>query len=256
MRATLASRLGPSHHGEIGRLEHLAALDRTIDGNGVDGLDRRAGIARRLPVQLDALRHIERHVEARRARVIGQREHLQFAGHIGLDLQRAHVAVEIDQDIARIAEAVLAGQRLSDAGGDFPRGDGAAGARHDDFGKPAGVDADELVRPDRVENAVGRDRARRAEIGRAEDRHVGDRPGIFDEIADGDDVAGDGDARLERRQRRGRRGLRGRRAAQRQQQREACDHEPGHGRDPSHFISCEVVCSISSAAVMTLEFIS
>ena len=70
-------------------------------------------------------------------------------------------------------------------GRDFARGDGAAGARHDDFGEAVRVDADELVRPDRVENAIGCDRAGGAEIGRAENRHVGDRSGILDEIADG-----------------------------------------------------------------------
>ncbi len=195
--------LGPPHRREIGCLQHFAAFDRTIDRDGADGLDGGAGIARRLPLQRHAIGHIERHVEARRARIIGQRQYPQLAGGIGLDLQRAHVAVEIDQDVACIAEAVLPGQRLSDPGGDFTCRDGAAGAGHDDFGEAVGVDADELVRPDGVENAIGCHRAGGAEIGGAENRHVGDWPGIFDQIADGDDIAGDGDVGLERRHRRG-----------------------------------------------------
>ena len=188
--------------------------------------------------------------------IVGQREHLWLAGHVRLDLQRAHVAVEVDLDVVGIAEPVLAGQRLGDAVGNLPRRYRAAGAGHDHVGKPAGVDADELVRPDGIEDAIGRDRARGAEIGRAENRHVGHRPGIFDEVADAHDVAGDGDAGLERGRGRRRRRLRGRRAAHNEQQGERCDHQSGHGRDLSQRISCEVVCSISSAAVMTLEFIS
>ena len=45
-------------------------------------------------------------------------------------------------------------------------------------------------------------------------------------------------------------------ADEREQERENPDAEADHGQDLSHFISCDVVCSISSAAVMTLEFIS
>ena len=110
-------------------------------------------------------------------------------------------------------------------------------------------------------NAIGRDRARGAEIGRAEDRYVGDGPGVFDQVADAHDVAADGDARHERRQRRRRRLRRGRREPSRAA---SGDRQSGMARIMArvmamtfrHFISCEVVCSISSAAVMTLEFIS
>jgi hypothetical protein len=146
--------LGPPHHREIGCLQYLAAFDRAVDRDGADGVDGGAGIARRLPLQRHAIGHIERHVEARRVRIIGQRQYPQLTGGIGLDLQRAHVAVEIDQDVACIAEAVLPGQCLGDPGGDLTRRYRAAGAGHDDFGEAVGIDADELVRPDGVENAI------------------------------------------------------------------------------------------------------
>ena len=60
--------------------------------------------------------------------------------------------------------------------------------RHDDFGEAAGVDVDELVRPDGLDDTICRHRASGAGIGRAEDRNVGGRAGILDEIADADDV--------------------------------------------------------------------
>ena len=50
-----------------------------------------------------------------------------------------------------------------------------------------------------------------AEVGRAEDRHVGGRAGILDQIADAHDLAGDGDQLLEPRAlRSARRSARGR----------------------------------------------
>ena len=55
--------------------------------------------------------------------------------------------------------------------------------------EPAGVDVDELVRTDRLDDAVGRHRAAGAEIGRAEDRHLGHCAGIVDQVADAHDVA-------------------------------------------------------------------
>ena len=93
----------------------------------------------------------------------------------------------------------MALERPRDAHGNFLRGDRAAGAGDDHLGKPARVDADKLVRPDRFDHALGRHRAAGAEIGRAEDRHLGDGPGILDEIADPHDVAGHGDVGAERR---------------------------------------------------------
>ena len=45
---------------------------------------------------------------------------------------------------------------------------------------------------------LGRHGAGGAEIGRAEDRHVGDDAGIVDQIADAHEIAGDGRFGLER----------------------------------------------------------
>jgi hypothetical protein len=209
-----------------------------------------------VPVKRCARRQIERHVETRRARIVGERQHFQLAGHARLDLQRAHLVIEFDQNAARLAEAVLTCQRLGDARGNLLPDNRAARARDDHFGKPAGIDADELVRPDRLDDPLRRHRAPGAEIGRAEDRHVGDRPGIIDEVADAHDVGGHGDAGAQRRHRILRGGGIGEKADQRQRQSEKSDDGADHQTDPSHFISCEVVCNISSAAVMTLEFIS
>ena len=44
----------------------------------------------------------------------------------------------------------------------------------------------------RLDHGLGRHRSGGAEIGRAEDRHLGDDAGMLDQIADAHDVAGDG----------------------------------------------------------------
>ena len=53
-----------------------------------------------------------------------------------------------------------------------------------------------------------------------------------------------------------RRGRIGERRRQRQEDAESEDAGADHGKDLFQRISCAVDCSISSAAVMTLEFIS
>ena len=65
--------------------------------------------------------------------------------------------------------------------------------------KPRGVDPDERMAADRLEHGIGGYRAGIAEIGRAEDRHIGNDAGILDEIADAHDVAADDRFGLERR---------------------------------------------------------
>jgi hypothetical protein len=52
---------------------------------------------------------------------------------------------------------------------------------------------------DRLDDAVGRHGAAGAEVGRAEDRYLGHRAGIIDQVADAHDVAGDGNAGAQRR---------------------------------------------------------
>ena len=68
---------------------------------------------------------------------------------------------------------------------------GAARARHLDLVDAAGIEADQRVRAHRFDHRFGRHRAGGAEIGRAEDRHVGDDAGMLDQIADAHEIAGD-----------------------------------------------------------------
>ena len=74
----------------------------------------------------------------------------------------------------------------------------AARARHRDLVDAAGVEPDDLVRPHRLGDPARRHAAGLAEIGGAEDRHLGDRAGVLDEIADAHELAGDDDLALER----------------------------------------------------------
>ena len=93
----------------------------------------------------------------------------------------------------------MAFQRFGDAGGDFLGVDGAARARDHHFGNSTRVDVEELMRPDRLDHALGGHRAAGAEIGCTEDRHIGDRAGMLDEIADAHDIADHGDVGAQRR---------------------------------------------------------
>ncbi len=170
-----------------------------VDRDDVDGRDGGAGEVRREPPHRHARRQIERHVEARGARIVGQRRHFERAGGVLLDVQSAQRVIEVEADMLRVAKAVLALERVGDLAGNLLRRDDAACPRHDHFGEPARVDADELVRADRLDHALGRDRALGAEIGRAEDRDVGDDAGVLDDVADAHDVAGDGDVGAQRR---------------------------------------------------------
>ena len=118
----------------------------------------------------------------------------------------------------------------------------------------AGVDVDELVRPDRLDNAVGRDRAAWCRD-RANGRSAPWRPRpafstrspmrttspVTMTLAVMPASARAPDPRPRR---------------EREQERESADAGADHGEHLSQRISCAVVCSIWSAAVMTLEFIS
>ena len=123
----------------------------------------------------------------------------------------------------------------------------------DDLGQTMGVDIDQLMRPNGLDDTVGRDRARGAEIGRAEDGDVGDRSGVFDEVADAHEIALHGGVGA---QCRPIRLLGGGSAAECEQERQGWDGKAEHQDGLSQRINCEVVCSIWSAALMTLEFIS
>ena len=149
----------------------------------------------------------------------------------------------------------------------------AARARDHDFGQSAGVEIDDLVRQHRLDHALDRHAAGLAEIGRAEDRHVGGGAGVLHQIADAHDLADDRHRGLERRagplrQRR----VRGealeerpvaagdlcagdlRRGGEGEGEQRECG-QPDHRCSPQRIIA-EVDCSIWSAAEMTLAFIS
>ena len=141
---------------------------------------------------------------------------------------------------------------------DFPGLDGARQPRHGDRLDVPGIDADHLMRLQRGDHLRGRQRAGGAEIGRAVDRDLRRCAGIVDHVADPHHVAGDGDAGAKHRN--GDRLLAdsgpmrppgppaSRAVASRSG---ANDH-----RQLLHRNSAEVVCSIWSAALITLAFIS
>ena len=113
-----------------------------------------------------------------------------------------------------------------------------------------------MLRPNGIDDAFGGHCTSGTEVGRAKDRYVGDRSGILDKIADAHDVAVHGDVGAQRRHGVLRRRRIGEQTEQRRRQTDKANDGTDHCQDPPHFINCAVVCSISSAAVMTLEFIS
>ena len=107
-----------------------------------------------------------------------------------LDLDRAHLAVEVDRDFLGVAELVCARQRARDA----LRCPSAAIVRLARVTttslKPAGVDADQPVGAHRFDDTASTGTVPVcAEIGRAEHRRVGGDAGVLDQIADAHDVA-------------------------------------------------------------------
>ena len=129
--------------------------------------------------------------------------------------------------------------------------------RHRDLLEVAGVDADHLMRAQGVEHLRHRQRAGGAEIRRAIDRDLGRAAGIVDEVADPHDIVGDGDVGAQHRcrdhvvagLRQGRCGGRGEQGGGEQEG--AGDHHELPQRN-----RLEVDCSIWSAALTTLAFIS
>ena len=120
-----------------------------------------------------------------------------------------------------------------------------------------GVDADHLMRLQRGEHLFGRQRAGGAEIGRAIDRDLRRGAGIVDDVADPHHVAGDGDAGAQHRHRDDVFAALGERRRGAGREQGGCQEKRTHGH---HHLpqrnSAEVVCSIWSAALITLAFIS
>ena len=88
-----------------------------------------------------------------------------------------------------VGAAPALGERAHDACLELLGGDRGGGAGNDDFGQAAGVEIDDLVRQHRLDHAARRHAAGLAEVGRAEDRHVGRGAGVLDEIANAHDLA-------------------------------------------------------------------
>ena len=177
-------------HDDVGLFDDFAAGQRPRQSDRLDGCRSAAGEPHAAAAG-GAGRDVERSVEAAAARVIGGAVDAQVAARIRLHVDGAQLAIENKTDIVRIAEGELPGQRLCDAVFDFLRPDRAAGAGHHDFAEAAGIETEQRVCPHRLDHRVGRDRPGRAEIGRAENRHLGDDAGVIDQIADAHHVPGD-----------------------------------------------------------------
>ncbi len=160
-------------------------------------LGQRPGVTQRDLARGHAAGQLEGNIEAAAARIECNTHRTQFHLRGGLDVECAQLVVEGGGKILRVDWTILSGQRPHDARLDVLRRDQATLARHRDLCEPARIETDNMVQPYGFDHPVRRHTAGLAEIGRAEDRHVGDRAGIVDEIANAHDLAGDGGLRLE-----------------------------------------------------------
>ena len=141
-----------------------------------------------------SLQYFEGDVEAAVARLVAHDGGLHAAGVGGVEPDIAGIAVEGQAEIGGFAEAVLALQRARDLLLDVLALDGAGKPRHRNLLDVPGVDADHLVRPQRVEDMGDRQRAGGAEIRRAVDRDLRRTAGVVDDVADPHQIARHGDA--------------------------------------------------------------
>jgi hypothetical protein len=121
----------------------------------------------------------------------------------GIETDIPGIAIEGEAEIGGVAEPVPALQRAGDLLLDLLAFQRACEPRHRDFLEIAGVDADHLVRAQRVQHLRHRQRACRAEIGRAIDRDLRGSAGIVDDVADPHDIGRDVDGGAQRRGRDG-----------------------------------------------------
>ena len=177
------------------------ACDERHDVGGDGG---RAGQAERADAD-GAGRDFQRRVEAAAARVVGDARDARLALGVRLDLDGARIAFEGDGDVLR---------RRRDCSAPTERARRRPRHRRRGISRLARVTTTSF-RPSvsRPTSAcgrtasitrLGRHRAGAAEVGRAEDRHVGDDAGIVDQVADAHDFAGDDGVGLERRRAAGR----------------------------------------------------
>jgi hypothetical protein len=102
-------------------------------------------------------------------------------------------------EVGGIAKAVLALQRARDLLFDVLTLERAGQTRDRDFLRSLSVDADYLMRPQRVEHLRDRQRAGGAEIRRAIDRDLRGSSGIVDDVADPHQIARHRNAGAQRR---------------------------------------------------------
>jgi len=252
--ADLGSRALLGNH--VGGFQDFAAFDVPRQHGGIDGFDRRAGKAQGRRRGAGFVADLEADIEAAAARVVPGRDRLHRAGIRRLELDIAHVAIEGQGQIGGVAEAAAMLQRVGNLEFDLPGRQRARQPGHGNRLDVLGVDADHLMRLQCGEHLFGWQRAGGAEIGRAIDRDQRRGAGIVEDVADPHHVAGDVDAGAQHRRCDDVVAALGqcRRGAGREQG--ACQEKRTHGHDHSHRNSAEVVCSIWSAALITLAFIS
>jgi hypothetical protein len=159
-------------------------------GNRATGKPQRAAHRR-------AGRQIEERVEPTAARIVEYARDTRVAEGGGIDVHRVEHAVEGDGQIFGGAELILRRQRFGDRLLDLLCWNRPRRARDGHFGQARGVEAHERVFLHGGGDRVGRYVPRRAEVGRAEDRHFGDDTGVVDEIADLHHVGIDGGVRFQ-----------------------------------------------------------
>ena len=104
-----------------------------------------------------------------------------------------HVAIEGQRNIGGFAEAAAMFQRVGDLGLDVLGIDRARKSRDRDRLDVAGFDADHLMRPQRAQHLLGRQRTCRAEVWCAVDGDPGRGAGVVDDVADPHHFVGNAD---------------------------------------------------------------
>ena len=187
-------RLRAPHDGDVGGAHDLAGRERARQHGGLEGLGIGAGEAQRgcaCPAARTARRSgrcADRTSCARCRRSLPGSMWMVRAS-------LSKVSVRLLASVLRCRPASACVMRVSMS---FGRDRGAR-ARDHDLGQTAGFEIDDLVRQHRLDDALDRDAAGLAEIGRAEDRDIGGGAGVLHEIADAHDLADHRDRRLERR---------------------------------------------------------
>ena len=164
--------LGAALDHDVGGFQHLVALDTARQHRGLDGLDRGAGEAQLGRADAAVIGDLEGDVEAAVAVVVAHDVGCMAPVKAASSLISPGSRSKVSAEIGGVAEAVLALQRAGDLRLDILAVDRAGQPRHRNFPEIAGVDADHLMRAQRVDHLGDRQRACGAEIRRAVDRDL------------------------------------------------------------------------------------